>query len=416
MIAGVFLLSFIFGCSFRKDNANHPDEQAAITYENLMKEWKENAHADEMVCWYTEASDKEWLTGMAEDFRKEYGIQVDLVYYDGVSFYEDMNTANQKGNGPDVYMCGNDQLELVRNSGLAEENTIYNETFWKENYPEIAKRAVTFKGKQYGYPVYFDTYCLVYDAKLLETAPASMDDILTFADEYSDTGATKAILRWDVADPYINTMFLAAYADLFGKEGDDAQSFQIYNRKTVETMTYFNSISEYMWMDKNNISHDIVKNRIKEGTLVLGLCKTDVLGVLEEANHLDEVEYKISYMPSLTSELLSKPYSTTYIAMVNPYAKDESLANMFACYLSLGNPKGQFEENGKLPVVDEKDMMDENQSVIYAQYVNSTPVPKVMVFGDYISESAITFDAIWDGKDVDEQLSHLQNRMEEKIN
>lgn len=412
----VIVLTMLAGCTGKGNTNKQKQDKPAVTYKNLMDSWQENVQNEALTCWYTEAADEKWLANMAKAFQKEYGKKVDLVFYDGNSFYEDMNAANQKGTGPDVYLCGNDQIELVRNTGLAEENTAYDENFWKNNYPEVGKKAVTYKDKQYGYPVYFDTYCMVYDSNLLENAPASMDDILTFADDYSDTGATKAILRWDVADPYINTMFLAAYADLFGENGDDASAFQIYNEKTVETMKYFNSISEYMWMDKNNISHDIVKNRIKEGTLVLGFCKSDILSVLDEANASDEVDYKISYMPSLTSDLSSKPYSTTYIAMVNPYANDDNLANMFACYLSCGNPKLQFEGNGKLAVVKQGDELDENQSIIYAQYMNSCPVPKVMVFGDYISESAITFDAIWDGKDVEEQLLKLQDKMNEKIN
>lgn len=407
VIIGIVICILMTGCLKDKEK----DTQKPVSYDSLMQDFKENATESELTCWYTEEADKEWLTDMSGLFNKEYGIKVNPVYYDGVSLFEDMNSANQKGNGPDVYLCGNDQLEFARNSGLLSVNEYYDDAFWKDNYPEVSKKAVTFKDVQYGYPVYFDTYCLVYDAGLLDNAPASMDDILAFADEYSDTGSTKAILRWDVADPYINTMFLAAYGDIFGENGDDASAFQIYNEKTVETMTYFNSLSEYMWMDKNNISHDIVKDRIKEETLVLGICKSDILPVLQS-----QYSYEISYIPSLTDTLSSKPYSTTYIAMVNPYTADESAANMFACYLSMGHPEKQYEGNGKLPVVNQKDNFDKFQSVLYAQYLNSCPVPKVMVFGDYLSESSIMFDNIWDGKDVEEQLSTLQKTMEEKIN
>lgn len=407
VIIGIVICILMTGCLKNEEK----DTKKPVSYDSLMQDFKENATESELTCWYTEEADKEWLTDISGLFNKEYGIKVNLIYYDGVSLFEDMNSANQKGNGPDVYICGNDQLEFARNSGLLSVNEYYDDAFWKDHYPEVSKKAVTFKDVQYGYPVYFDTYCLVYDAGLLDSAPASMDDILAFADEYSDTGSTKAILRWDVADPYINTMFLAAYGDIFGENGDDASAFQIYNEKTVETMTYFNSLSEYMWMDKNNISHDIVKDRIKEGTLVLGICKSDILPVLQSQD-----SYEISYIPSLTDTLSSKPYSTTYIAMVNPYTADESAANMFACYLSMGHPEKQYEGNGKLPVVNEKDDFDKFQSVLYAQYLNSCPVPKVMVFGDYLSESSIMFDNIWDGKDVAEQLSTLQKTMEERIN
>lgn len=415
VVISAFICSVVTGCRYEK-NQKSPEP---VKYESLMKNWKGKVEETSLTCWYTEASDKDWLNQMAKLFQKEYGIEVNLVYYDGVSMFEDINQGNKNGTAPDVYLCGNDQLELARGSGLALQNECFDDTFWKENYPAVARDAVTFNSHQYGFPVYFDTYCLVYDGNLLEDAPASMDDILTFADAYSDTGSTKAILRWDVADPYINTMFIASYANIFGEQGDDASMLQVYNDDTVAAMEYFHSLSEYMWMDKNNISHDIVKDRIQDGTLVLGLCKSDILPVLDaqktESKGEEGADYKVSFVPSLTDKLSSQIYSTTYIAMVNPYGSDEDLGNMFACFLSLGHPELQYKANGNLPVVNLEEEYNENQSVLYAQYLNSRPVPKVMMFGDFMSESAIAYDAIWEGKDVNEQLQMLQNKMDDKV-
>lgn len=413
-----------------------------VSYERQMKQWKESADSDSLTCWYTSDADKDWLESAATDFEQEYGIKVNLVYYDGVSLFDDMNQANQTGEGPDLYLMGNDQLELAKTSGMAEENTWLDDAFWADNYPQVAKDAVTYQGKQYGYPVYFDTYCLVYDANLLETAPASIDDILTFLDEYEDTGSTKAVFRWDVADPYINSMFIGSYANLFGNDGDQSSEFQVNNEQCVAAMEYFQSLSAYLWMNKGNISHDTIMNRIKDGTLVLGLCKSDILPTLYEmaaANQADSTEeesnetqdqeedgqeesepdvtdYQISYVPSLTAELSSTTFSTTYGAFINPYGKSTVLGNMFALYLSYGCAEKQFAGNGKLPVINRKDNFDSMQAVLYAQYLNSEPVPKVMVLGDYLTESGIVFDAIWSGKDAKEQLDSLQEVMQQKIN
>ncbi|MDE5864767.1 MAG: hypothetical protein K2H34_10525, partial [Lachnospiraceae bacterium] len=338
---------------------------------------------------------------------------------------------NQQGKGPDVYLVVNHQLELAKTSGMAEENTWLDEAFWTENYPAAAKNAVTYQNKQFGYPVYFDTYCLVYDANLLENAPASIDDILTFLDEYEDTGSTKAVFRWDVADPYINSMFIASYANLFGENGDNSQEFKVNDEKSIAAMEYFQSLSEYLWMNKSNISHDTVMNRIKDGTLVLGLCKSDILPALyemaakeqsggeaesdENEEQEEKTSYRISYVPSLTAELSSTSFSTTYSAFVNPYGGDTVLGNMFAMFLSYANAGNQFAGNGKLPVINQKENFDEMQAVIYAQYLNSKPVPKVMVLGDYLTESAIVFDAIWGGSDAKEQMDILQSTIEAKI-
>lgn len=453
----VLLLSagLLSGCQGDSGGQEPEPERTAVTYEEQMELWKDEAEGTEVSCWYTNEADRDWLEQCAREFNEQYGMTVSPVYYDGVSLFEDMNTAAQKDAAPDVYLAGNDQLELAVLSGMACPNTSVNDGFWKESYPETAVNAVTYQGKRYGYPVYFDTYCLVYDANLLKQAPASMDEILAFLDEYEDTGSTKAIFRWDVADPYINTMFYAAYVDLFGENGDQADSFQVNNAQSVAAMEYFQSLSDYLWMNKKNISHDTVRNRIKDGTLVLGLCKSDILptlyemqaaggtegeaqkadaeqkeedsetdpdtgegtgdGQTSETTSEDETDYRISYVPSLTKELSSQTLSTTCEALVNPYGHCVSGGQMFALYLSYACADGQFAGNGKLPVRAGETKLDEMQSVIYAQYNNSRPVPKVMALGDYMAESGIVFDAIWSGHDVKEQLAKLQSVMEAKL-
>jgi hypothetical protein len=81
----------------------------------------------------------------------------------------------------------------------------------------------------------------------------------------------------------------------------------------------------------------------------------------------------------------------------------------------VGQADKQYAGNGRLPVVNQKDGFDSMQSIIYAQYQNSQPVPKVAVLGDYLSEGGIAFDAIWEGEDAKEQLDWLQSVMEEKL-
>lgn len=429
IISLVMTVTMLAGCSVQGNtgsagNSEGETVSAPVTFESMMEQWKRDKKGDTVACWYTDLGDQRWLAERALDFEKEYGIKVELVYYDGAQLFNDINQANQNGVGPDMYIMGNDQLEFAVTGGMAEENTAFDDAFWQDNYPETAKKAFNYKGKQYGYPIYFDTYCLVYDANLLTTAPASIDDILAFLDEYEDTGSTKAVFRWDVADPYIDSMFVASYADIFGENGDDITSFSINGEQEVKAMEYFQSLSAYLWMDKTNISHDTVMNRIKEGTLVLGLCKSDILPVLYEMQGStsaiqsgdETTNYKVSYVPSLTAELSSTCYSTTYGAFINLYGNNEAGGNMFAMYLAYEDQERQFAGNGKLPVMNQKYHFDEMQTVMYAQYQNSKPVPKTMLLGDYLMESAIAFDAIWGGSNAKEELDKLQGVMEEKLN
>ncbi len=496
IIAVIMIISMLAGCGTSNDsgeaNGTENTKNPVVTFDNMMENWKKENKSNSVSCWYTDSGDQRWLAQKALDFEKEYGIKVDIIYYDGAQLFGDINQANQNGTGPDMYIMGNDRLEYAVTGGMIEENKAFDDAFWQENYPATARSAFNYKGKQYGYPVYFDTYCLVYDANLLENAPASIDDILAFLDEYEDTGSTKAVFRWDVADPYINSMFIASYADIFGENGDDINSFSVNGEQEVKAMEYFQSLSAYLWMDKTNISHDTVMNRIKEGTLVLGLCKSDILPILyemqggndvntgdneggetdeavaaegneseetgeavaaegnegeetgetvaeegneggetgdaaaEEGNEggetgdgnsssESETNYKVAYVPSLTAELSSTCFSTTYGACINPYGNNQAAANMFSLYLAYEDQDRQFAGNGKLPVINQKYHFDEMQTIMYAQYQNSKPVPKTMLLGDYLIEGGIVFDAIWEGGNAKEQLDHLQSVMEEKI-
>ena len=172
---------------------------------------------------------------------------------------------------------------------------------------------------------------------------------------------------------------------------------------------------------------------------MLGLCKSDMLPVLYEMNNdkpadtetvsdpenseddsvtevNDNTNYKVAYVPSLTAELSSTCFSTTYGACINPYGNNQAGANMFSMYLAYEDQDRQFAGNGKLPVINQKFHFDEMQTVMYAQYQNSKPVPKTMLLGDYLIEAGITFDAIWEGGNAKEELDRLQSVMEAKMN
>ena len=148
MLVLVLLCSILSGCETKKKKEDNMKAQP-VSYEMLMEQWQKQATEETLTCWYTGKTDQAWLENAAAQFEKEYLVKVNLVYYDGISLFEDMNQANQKGEGPDVYLLGNDQLQLAVESGMAEENDWLDTAFWNKHYPEIAKKAITYQNKQY---------------------------------------------------------------------------------------------------------------------------------------------------------------------------------------------------------------------------------------------------------------------------
>ena len=84
----VIVLTMLAGCTGKGNTNKQKQDKPAVTYKNLMDSQQENVQNEALTCWYTEAADEKWLANMAKAFQKEYGKKVDLVFYDGNSFYE----------------------------------------------------------------------------------------------------------------------------------------------------------------------------------------------------------------------------------------------------------------------------------------------------------------------------------------
>lgn len=87
----------------------------------------------------------------------------------GLEYLEEINKASiQSENMPDLYIISNDSLEKAFLAGLASP---ISEESWgeiKEEYPDAARLAVTYKNKTIGYPFYFETSSLLYNRTYLE--------------------------------------------------------------------------------------------------------------------------------------------------------------------------------------------------------------------------------------------------------
>ena len=127
------------------------------------------------------------------------------------------------------------------------------------HFPQVALDAVTYKGKQVAYPLYFETSVLLYNEtylkdwakqqavreaeaakgteeaegateiqqdeaalqaradEILKTAvPETIDDILKVADTFDPPENVEGIFKWDVSDIFYNYYFVGNYMDVGG--------------------------------------------------------------------------------------------------------------------------------------------------------------------------------------------------------
>lgn len=364
-----------------------------------------------VTLWYNDAVMTPYYEAAAADFHDRYGVEILCTYVNNVNYLEQINQANIKGNGPDLFIASNDEVRKAHMAGLTRSNSLYTEAFWAEHYPAVARSAMTSDGKQYGYPVYLDTTVMIYDTAVTGK-PESFGSITEFAVNFVDETNTKDIFRWDISDPFYDYLFLGNGAQVFGDNGEDTSLFNVNNESVVQSMCYYQSLHEYFSLDVDSSSYEQIKSKLTDGTLVYGIVKTDVLSELSSYGS----SYALCPVPPLSPELPVQNLSVTYGAFVSEFTRQPEYANLFAAYLSYEYAENLFGLSQRTAVRSSLERTDANEAIIYEQYCNTSPVPKALENGDFWIYTEICFKNIWNGSDVAAELSQLQEKMLERLN
>ena len=119
--------------------------------------------------WYTDEALSDYLSSAAVAYGEDHDVRVIPVFTSGLEYLESINKASiQTETPPDLYIISNDSLEKAFLAGLASPVGEDNWEEIKEEYPDAARLAVTYKNKIIGYPFYFETSSLLYNRTYLE--------------------------------------------------------------------------------------------------------------------------------------------------------------------------------------------------------------------------------------------------------
>lgn len=130
---------------------------------------------DTIYFWYTDEALTDYLGSAAVAYGETHDVRVIPVLASGLEYLEEINKASiQSENPPDLYIISNDSLEKAFLAGLASP---LGEEAWgeiREEYPDAARLAVTYKNKTIGYPFYFETSSFLYNRTYLEDFARSL--------------------------------------------------------------------------------------------------------------------------------------------------------------------------------------------------------------------------------------------------
>ena len=186
---------------------------------------------------------------------------------------------------------GNTDGTVSSNSGI----TVVNELSVSGNEAEEAEDADPMGDED----VVTDPQVL---EKLANMIPATIDDILTFANNYDAPEQVESIFKWDVTDIFYNYFFVGNYINVGGEDGDDNSYFNVYNQQAVDCLKAYQNINQFFAIDTKSVTYDSILKEFIEGRTVFTVATTDALAKLREAKENGEFEYDygVAILPDIS--------------------------------------------------------------------------------------------------------------------
>ena len=385
-------------------------------------ESKKNEEETEKIfdVWYSYTGYEPFLKEAASRYEAKKGIKVRLTYYTTINYPDKIRSASSEGKGPDLFIVSDDSIQNVILLGVAEQN-YYADLYNKENYSSKSIDATTYAGKQYGYPMGFETSVFAANRTFIDSMPTTFDDIKTFADNFNNSGdetedahdysSVSSILKWDISDFLYNYGFLGSYLKVGGEYGDNPNNIDVNNEKAVLAGQYYYSLSQYFYTEAENSKYNDVMNEFFEGKIIYTIASSDIINRMSES----ELPIELSALPNLTNELTSAPVSKTDIMMVNPFADMKEEAREFAKFVTFDMAEEMY---NLCNIISTKNIVydNENLNVFIKAYEKSAGLPKLMTTSDYWLKVNNVLSNIWKGEDVSNQLSTLHDVLDKQIN
>ena len=251
------------------------------------------------------------------------------------------------------------------------------------------------------------------DEKIDTVIPKTIDDILTFANEYDAPETVEAVFKWDVTDVFYNYFFVGNYMNAGGDTGDQIDAIDIYNQDTIDCLQVYQNLNQFFSIDAEEVTYDSVLQDFIDGKTVFSVVTTDAVAKIEEAkeNGQFDFDYGISQVPDVSDVLKSRSLSVTNAVVVNGYSGKKDIANQFAAYLVDEHVDNLYSQGGK--IASRKEVAYENPVLdnVMPEYEKSISMPKIIETSNYWVQLEIAFTRIWTGKDVNQELKQLSEQI-----
>ncbi|MGO4542507.1 sugar ABC transporter substrate-binding protein [Paenibacillus sp. 2TAB19] len=352
------------------------------------------------------------LEEIAKEFTAQYNIPVKIEEVESPDQVGKLTTDGPANIGADVVTFPHDNLGKAIAAGLVMPNDFYGDQTIANN-AEAAVNAVTVDGILYGYPRSVETYGLFYNKDLVQTPPASFEELMEFSKTFNDAATKKYTLMWELGNFYFNYIFFSSNGGyVFGSNGQDAADIGLNNDGAVEGLKAYQVLKQILPINSGDASADIIQGKFQDKSLAMTITGPWKVGDFKNLG----INFGVAPLPTINGKPAIS-FSGVKAWYVNTFTKYPNAAKLFASFVSnKENQLKDFAATGAIPankeaMGDPTFKADEISSAFAAQFINSQAMPSIPEMGNVWTPVGAALSDIWD-KGTDPKTS-LDNAVQQ---
>lgn len=290
----------------------------------------------------------DWLKQQAAQFEKKTGNKVTVVSVPFDNIPDKLIQSAPKGQGPDlVVTLPQDRLGQLAAAGVVEPMDKYVTS--KSDLDKTAVNAFTYQGKLLGIPMFAEAVAVVYNKKLIPTAPTTWDAFLKAAQAQKAKGNFGFLA--DLGNAYMNYGIISAYGGyVFKNNGGtvNVKDVGLANAGADKASAFLNDLRYKYELVPEGVDGSAAKSAFTDGRLGMFLTGPWDMGDIKKAG----IDYGIMQFPTPPGATGKwSPFVGVQGTLMSAYSKNKAAAAAFAKQMSSADAQIAFNKaGGRIPV------------------------------------------------------------------
>lgn len=357
---------------------------------------------EKLVIWEDEKKSG-WLDEVGQKFTEETGIELEVKEVEMASkMKEQLRLDGPAGTGPDVVTFPHDQIGELALAGHIAPLEVSDDV--KKRFTESSILAESYDGKLYGLPKSSETPVFIYNKELMKEAPASMDDVYSFAKDFTKDGNYGFLALWD--NFYFAHAPMGGYGGYVFAENDgalDPKDLGLNNDGAVEGTEYIQK-----WYKEGLFPKGIIGENggsAMDGLFNEGKVASVMNGPWSFQGYKDAgIDIGVTAMPKLPNGEPMKTFMGVKGWHVSGYSKNKEWAQKFVEFITEDeNAKYRFEQTQEVPtneglINDSAIAENEGAKAVAEQSKYAVPMPNIPEMGEVWDPMAKSLQTVVTGK------------------